>query len=238
MSISVTPAWQGSPRIQATTKAYCVYGHASAAPVHLLAFKAEYFDTAIDSYMLGQGYRSYSPTLMRFRSVDSCSPFGRGGIHAYAYCTGDPVNRTDPDGHADMTGMSVKKVKFQPVPSRGGRGGQMIRALANQVLRTAHAVPRAADATNMTPHEQVRSFNQRATEILQQARPVVTQQQQATHQVNLTIQARTGPIARLRAELDRLTIQEQPHTQIESSTPRVSRIRQAQDHRSDNPRQP
>lgn len=235
MSTIVTPAWQVSPRMQATTKAYCVYGHASAAPLHPLAFKAEYFDTAIDGYMLGQGYRIYCPTLMRFRSEDNCSPFGRGGVNAYAYCTGDPVNRTDPDGHADMTGLFLKKIRFPPAPSRGG---QQIRALANQMPQAVTAAPPAAGATNMTPHEQVQRFNQMAAQRLQQAQPVVTQQRQTTHQINSILQARRERIAQLRAELNRLETPAQPRAQVESSTPSVSRIRQAQDHPSDNERQP
>ena len=35
---------------------------------------------------------------MRFNSPDTLSPFGKGGINAYAYCAGDPVNRSDPSG--------------------------------------------------------------------------------------------------------------------------------------------
>lgn len=49
--------------------------------------------------VLGNGYRIYNPTLMRFHSPDSVSPFGRGGINAYAYCAGDPINCVDPSGH-------------------------------------------------------------------------------------------------------------------------------------------
>jgi hypothetical protein len=37
---------------------------------------------------------------MRFNSPDSLSPFGEGGLNAYAYCIGDPINRRDPTGHA------------------------------------------------------------------------------------------------------------------------------------------
>lgn len=51
---------------------------------------------------LGNGYRAYHPHLMRFHCPDDVSPFGAGGINAYAYCTGDPVNRSDPSGHQSL----------------------------------------------------------------------------------------------------------------------------------------
>nr|WP_269806463.1 RHS repeat-associated core domain-containing protein [Pseudomonas alloputida] len=41
----------------------------------------------------------YNPTLERFCSPDNISPFGKGGLNAYMYCAGDPVNRVDPTGH-------------------------------------------------------------------------------------------------------------------------------------------
>ncbi len=49
-------------------------------------------------YLLGS-YRAYNPVLMCLHSPDSLSPFGPGGLNAYAYCLGDPVNRVDPTGH-------------------------------------------------------------------------------------------------------------------------------------------
>ncbi|WP_414648257.1 RHS repeat-associated core domain-containing protein, partial [Cedecea sp.] len=65
----------------------------------ILAFSGERLDPVSGTYHLGNGYRSYSPVLMRFTRPDSWSPFGAGGINAYAYCEGDPVNRADPSGH-------------------------------------------------------------------------------------------------------------------------------------------
>ncbi|WP_053115721.1 RHS repeat-associated core domain-containing protein [Winslowiella iniecta] len=50
-------------------------------------------------YHPGNGYRSYNPSLMRFTAPDSWSPFGAGGMNAYGYCAGDPINRADPSGH-------------------------------------------------------------------------------------------------------------------------------------------
>jgi len=51
-------------------------------------------------YHLGNGHRLYNPVLRRFNRPDHLSPFGKGGINAYAYCQGDPVNFTDPTGRA------------------------------------------------------------------------------------------------------------------------------------------
>lgn len=64
-----------------------------------LAFNGEQLDTVTGCYLLGNGYRLYNPTLMRFCSPDNLSPFEQGGPNAYAYCSGNPVNRVDPSGH-------------------------------------------------------------------------------------------------------------------------------------------
>lgn len=80
---------------------YTPYGH--RIPTDILAevpgFNGEHPDPLTGHYPLGNGYRSYNPVLMRFNSPDSLSPFGEGGMNAYAYCAGDPVNRSDPSGH-------------------------------------------------------------------------------------------------------------------------------------------
>ncbi|MDD2106604.1 RHS repeat-associated core domain-containing protein [Pseudomonas asiatica] len=86
------------------TIVYTPYGHrpdASAMP--LLGFNGELLNTAIGFYLLGIGYhRSYSPAHMRFSCPDSMSPFGGGGINAYAYCSNDPINKIDPSGHVNL----------------------------------------------------------------------------------------------------------------------------------------
>ncbi|MGV6395491.1 RHS repeat-associated core domain-containing protein [Pseudomonas caspiana] len=81
--------------------AYAPYGHREAVNTlpGLPGFNGEQPDPATGHYLLGNGYRAYNPTLMRFNSPDSLSPFGEGGLNAYAYCVGDPVNRSDPTGH-------------------------------------------------------------------------------------------------------------------------------------------
>lgn len=63
------------------------------------AFNGEIQERPAAGYLLGNGYRLFNPTLMRFQSPDNLSPFGRGGLNTYAYCGGDPINRRDDDGH-------------------------------------------------------------------------------------------------------------------------------------------
>lgn len=67
---------------------------------HACGFNGEYRDPFTGHYLLGHGYRAYNPALRRFTSSDSLSPFGRGGINSYVYCSGDAVNFNDPSGRA------------------------------------------------------------------------------------------------------------------------------------------
>jgi RHS repeat-associated protein len=75
----------------------------------LLGFNGERADPVTGHYLLGNGYRAFNPGLLRFNGPDNLSPFGRGGLNAYAYCLGDPVNLYDPNGHFSISGrMGVK----------------------------------------------------------------------------------------------------------------------------------
>ncbi|WP_375140020.1 RHS repeat-associated core domain-containing protein [Pseudomonas viridiflava] len=79
---------------------YTPYGsrHPQTNAMNLPAFTGQQADEMTGHYLLGNGYRAFNPILMRFNSPDSFSPFGEGGLNAYAYCVGDPVNRVDPSG--------------------------------------------------------------------------------------------------------------------------------------------
>lgn len=69
-------------------------------------FNGERTDLLKDTYLLGNGYRAYNPRLMRFHCPDDWSPFGKGGLNSYVYCTGDPINLADPSGHMSWQGIT------------------------------------------------------------------------------------------------------------------------------------
>lgn len=80
--------------------AYIPYGSQSSrfAAGSRLGFNGELKEQPTGWYHLGNGHRVYNPVLMRFHNPDRLSPFGKGGLNAYAYCEGDPVNFADPTG--------------------------------------------------------------------------------------------------------------------------------------------
>ena len=81
------------------TRAYTAYGGEplNAARPGSQGFCGQVRD-ASGLYLLGNGHRAYNPHLMRFTRPDKQSPFARGGLNAYGYCVGDPVNLHDPTG--------------------------------------------------------------------------------------------------------------------------------------------
>lgn len=102
---SVLHAIDGTPRQQ---KAYTPYGHrrTESGLSSLLGFNGERPDPVTGHYLLGNGHRAFNPVLMRFNGPDRLSPFGQGGLNPYAYCLGDPVNRSDPNGRFSILGIA------------------------------------------------------------------------------------------------------------------------------------
>lgn len=113
-------------------RAYSPYGAHRAIDGGCLAFTGQFFDSHVGGYHLGNGRRTYNPVLMRFHSPDSLSPFSTGGLNAYAYCAGDPVNRVDPSG-ASWLSYSIRGVSV--LSSTVTLMGAVLRTARNVVNR-------------------------------------------------------------------------------------------------------
>lgn len=87
--------------------AYSPYGNRTIGNgfLSLLGFNGERPDPVTGHYLLGNGYRAFNPVLMRFNSPDKLSPFGKGGINSYAYCSCDPINWSDPNGRMGISSL-------------------------------------------------------------------------------------------------------------------------------------
>ncbi len=110
---AITPQRMGQ-----RSMSYTVYGHVEPRRAGLLYFSGQPLERTVQGYLLGNGYRLYSPMLMRFVSPDSFSPFGKGGCNTYAYCSGDPVNKTDPTGQAGGRTGLTKLLKTYGLPKK------------------------------------------------------------------------------------------------------------------------
>lgn len=80
-------------------RSFTAYGALPSPPGLKTGFCGQLREPRMDGYLLGNGHRHYNPALMRFYQPDALSPFAEGGIHAYLYCSGDPVNRHDPSAN-------------------------------------------------------------------------------------------------------------------------------------------
>jgi RHS repeat-associated protein len=89
-----------------TVRSYSAYGALPAIAGPSLAYCGQHRDPLKGIYHLGNGHRSFDPALMRFLSPDALSPFGAGGVNAYAYCKSDPINHHDRSGRMGVSSLS------------------------------------------------------------------------------------------------------------------------------------
>lgn len=120
MSCVVVTVWIDTGAWTMRTKqsvGYTAYGftRAKGLDISMLRFNGQYLSEPLGSYVLGNGQRCFSPAVFRFISPDRASPFGEGGINAYGYCLGDPINRTDPSGHVPTRPRGNPNAKQRPI---------------------------------------------------------------------------------------------------------------------------
>ena len=194
---------------------YSVYGYESCllSTQTVTSFNGEAFDPVSACYLLGLGYRAYSPSLRRFLTVDSWSPFGQGGLNGYSYCAGDPINRHDPSGHM----YESKFVKLQ--------NGQRFKVTKNMAVAvppkpaTVHKQPGPSEFsanTNSSPssrrpnvRELISQFNgatasgqqsqaveARTSHRAQSAPPVLNSQQSAVPSTHSRYSRESTPVSR------------------------------------------
>lgn len=149
-------------------QSYTAYGHSVGGVATSLGFNGEWRIGVLQGYGLGHGHRYYRPALMRFLSPDVLSPFGRGGVNAYCYCEGDPINNADPSGQMKKTfgAVELNKAPRQPIPS--------LAALPNELI---------SRVVDHLPLESVHSFAQTSSRMYGIAKDVPLRQRQAFDQI-------------------------------------------------------
>jgi RHS repeat-associated protein len=166
--------------------AYSPYGHrpAQSGLLSLLGFNGERPDPVTGCYLLGNGYRAFNPVLMRFNSPDGWSPFGEGGLNAYAYCVGDPVNRMDKTGHVSALGWKWIQQNIKHVAGKGPKVSTLGRL---PVLPSPTQKPTARTAVTQDESVRVIASQQRTIESMQktidsQQKTITSQQRMITSQ--------------------------------------------------------
>ncbi|MCR8719540.1 RHS repeat-associated core domain-containing protein [Pseudomonas syringae] len=157
-ALLLTDQQQSVIAAQGLAFAYTPYGHRhpSAGPMSLPGFTGQRADPVTGHYLLGNGYRAFNPVLMRFNSPDSLSPFGEGGLNAYAYCEGDPVNRVDSSGHMwSFMKYALRRRNINTTSSR-------VSGNRVALIPPSHSVPTvldkiATDAFQSASHENLKA---------------------------------------------------------------------------------
>ena len=161
---------------QSAPHTYTPYGHRPVENglLSVLGFNGERPDPLTGYYLLGQGYRAFNSALMRFNSPDSFSPFGEGGINAYAYCAGDPINSSDPDGHVSFISLGrafrrffsgrSQKTKVNITKGLSTNSENSLKTPATQTPSPANNTARAIDSKR-PPKKLLNNINKKESEL-------------------------------------------------------------------------
>jgi len=134
-----------------THHAYFPYGYLTDAALanSLLGYNGERREGQTGWYLLGKGYRVFNPLMMRFHSPDNLSPFGEGGLNAYMYCAGDPINHVDPTGH-NLVGTLLRAVRKT---TASADYLEDVSGIPRDLLRTNPAKSEAASIKTIRPKD-------------------------------------------------------------------------------------
>ena len=148
---------------------YSPYGHRSPENglFSLLGFNGERPDPVTGHYLLGNGYRAFNPVLMRFNSADTLSPFGKGGLNAYAYCLGDPINLHDPSGNF---ALPTAFKKFMSIMGARGKtymsgSGKTFSRMSGPEQVFSHSISMESDIVISTSRIDTRPFDAKSSHI-------------------------------------------------------------------------
>ena len=130
--------------------AYSPYGHRANDPSvsSQLSYNGERREGQTGRYLLGNGYRAFSPVLMRFNSSDSESPFEQGGVNPYAYCEGNPVDYVDPEGRWRLLPLAVTKFFGRLFGKTAATGAKASRSAAKASQGSASSGGAPSRSTN------------------------------------------------------------------------------------------
>lgn len=147
------------------TRTYGAYGTRVATTGKArTAYAGEVSEADTGWYMLGD--RPYSTVLRRFLAPDRASPFQRGGVNRYAYCSGDPINRIDPSGHTWLAwlgaalGLTGERTGAAASASPGSKGVNETASTPGTVASTSAAVIDAVSITSAVDSAAVMTTNQ------------------------------------------------------------------------------
>lgn len=132
--------------------AYSTYGYDEGGNSNL-GYNGQLRDPSSGKYFLGDGYRMFSAQLMRFQAPDGAlwSPFGKGGVNAYAYVQGNPIRWKDDTGHmvnpAKLKPVSwIKQAQLDAAAEIAGRS-MHIKTTSAKVVATS-----VGDTSQITTH--------------------------------------------------------------------------------------
>ena len=96
---------------------YDAYGNTSSSGtfINSFAYTGAVIDPETGLYYMNARY--YDPETGRFISQDTYRGDGEAFWHLYMYCDGDPVNNTDPTGHAGIRIVEYIKGWIETVPN-------------------------------------------------------------------------------------------------------------------------